>query len=1025
MALGLIATFAISIAVATFVENDFGTTTARALIYNAQWFEFLLFLITLNLFGIIVNNRLYRLEKMHIFIFHASFIVILIGAAITRFYGFEGILHLREGESKDFMLSDRAYLKVVIKDGSNTASFQKPLLLTPVLDTKFSDSIKLGSETLEVEVRNYLPNAKEIIEIDPNGKKALSLVVSAGEGRDSLVLLDGEVKRYGGVMFSLNTPNGEGVALYMDEDGAIRIKYPKNMSFTKMDDGSQGEMQGGVVYDFEKRRLYGAEGISFVLEDSMPKAKVSYASQGFTKSGSISDDLLEVRATMGGESKDVVVLGQVGKVGNSTLLELGGKQVAISYGAIPVKLPFALALRDFQLERYPGSMSPSSYASEVSVVDENASFDYRIYMNHILEHKGYRFYQASYDRDEMGTVLSVNADNLGTKVTYIGYILLAVGMLYSLATKRGRIRKLLSRFESSSASVLVALMLFAPLLGYAGEKDEAENLRIIKSFDKEHAKKFGGLLTQDAQGRVKPVDTLSTEIVNKMYGGGSLLGLTPTQALLGMLTRRQIYQNVKMIKIAHPGVNEMLGLPEGQKHAAFSEFFDTARPVPYKLASALEEAQAKQASKQSKLEKELIKVDERLNIAYMVFSGSLLRLFPKPNDENNKWLDAMSAISEFDEQSGNQVKMMLAKYFEGVDEALKSNSYASADSALDEIAKNQIVNGAKVIPSGYKIEIELIYNKLNLFKNISPYYIILGLILFIACIVHIIKPFFSLKFFSSLFGWLLAVGFLLHTAGLGLRWIISGHAPWSDGYESMIYLGWATMLAGFLFARKSTLALGATAIIAGVILFTSHLSWMDPQITNIVPVLNSYWLIIHVSMITASYGFLALGALLGFTALFLMIIKTQKTQVSIDKSLTEITMVNEMTLIIGLVMLTIGNFLGGVWANESWGRYWGWDPKQTWALVSILVYAFILHLRFIPPLATQYIFNSASLLGIFSVLMTYFGVNFYLSGLHSYAKGDPVPIPTFVYVWVAVVFFVIILAGVKDKMVEKINKGKQ
>ena len=112
-------------------------------------------------------------------------------------------------------------------------------------------------------------------------------------------------------------------------------------------------------------------------------------------------------------------------------------------------------------------------------------------------------------------------------------------------------------------------------------------------------------------------------------------------------------------------------------------------------------------------------------------------------------------------------------------------------------------------------------------------------------------------------------------------------------------------------------------------------------------------------------------------------------------------------------MLTIGTFLGGVWANESWGRYWGWDPKETWALVSVLVYVFILHMRLIPALAGFYIFNLASLIGIWSIIMTYFGVNYYLSGLHSYAAGDPMPIPSFVYYLIGLTIVTAILAKFK------------
>jgi len=197
---------------------------------------------------------------------------------------------------------------------------------------------------------------------------------------------------------------------------------------------------------------------------------------------------------------------------------------------------------------------------------------------------------------------------------------------------------------------------------------------------------------------------------------------------------------------------------------------------------------------------------------------------------------------------------------------------------------------------------------------------------------------------------------------------------------------------------------------AFLILHTAHLSWMDPQITNLVPVLKSYWLVIHVAIITASYAFLALGALLASVNLILMILISRRKFQYIDLTIRELSNIMEMALIVGLYMLTIGTFLGGVWANESWGRYWGWDPKETWALVTVLIYAFISHMRMVPGLRGIFGFNLAGLVGFSSVIMTYFGVNYYLSGLHSYAKGDPLPVPVFVYYTLAVVFVVSISA---------------
>jgi len=262
--------------------------------------------------------------------------------------------------------------------------------------------------------------------------------------------------------------------------------------------------------------------------------------------------------------------------------------------------------------------------------------------------------------------------------------------------------------------------------------------------------------------------------------------------------------------------------------------------------------------------------------------------------------------------------------------------------------------------------------------------------------------------------WIIISGIFIHTLGLVARWIISDHAPWTNGYEAMIYTVWATMLAGLIFSRKSDLTLSATTLVSSMLLLFTWISYLDPTITNVVPVLNSYWLMIHVSVIVSSYGFLIMGGFLGLLSLILMIFKSNKNKEIINSKISELTIINEKTLIIGLFMLTIGTFLGGVWANESWGRYWGWDPKETWALVSILVYAFILHMRFVPGLQGKYTFNLASVIGVYSVLMTYFGVNYLLSGLHSYAAGDKVSIPMSVWVSVFIVFLIIFLSKIQE-----------
>jgi cytochrome c-type biogenesis protein CcsB len=331
---------------------------------------------------------------------------------------------------------------------------------------------------------------------------------------------------------------------------------------------------------------------------------------------------------------------------------------------------------------------------------------------------------------------------------------------------------------------------------------------------------------------------------------------------------------------------------------------------------------------------------------------------------------------------------------------------------IRSVFKNLPLNSKDIYFS--KTTLEIYYNKLNVFSNLFMYYFMIGFLFLVILIIRIFNPN-ILSSIVKLVQFLILLGFLYQTLGLAARWIISGHAPWSNGYESMIYISWATMLAGIIFSKTSRMTLAATTLVTSLFLMVAHLNWLDPEITNLVPVLNSYWLMIHVSIITASYGFLSLGAVLGFFSLVLIILTNSATKQKLLRTIKELTLINEKSITIGLFMLTIGTFLGGVWANESWGRYWGWDPKETWALVSVLVYAFILHMRLIPALSGIYTFNLATLVGIWSIIMTYFGVNYYLSGLHSYAAGDPMPIPNFVYYLIAITLLTAIFARVKYK----------
>lgn len=902
----LLLVLGIGAGVATFIENDFGTSTARILVYNNLWYETVLVLTIINLVSVMQRTKMIKSKAK--FIFHFSFIVMLIGAGLTRYFGYEGIMHINEGETTNKMISLEPYIHVTVEK----------------------------------------------------------------DGQSKVYYYEKDFSALGGNDFSFSVPAGE------DE---VTISY--------------------LDYQFQKK--------------------------GRAKMG-----LLTVQATYKDEIDSTRLVGKramrTGVVKEMTFKD--GTHIKLEYGSKPLEIPFSIKLNDFVLERYAGSMSPSSYSSHVELIDKenNVHFPYHIYMNHILNYGEFKFFQSSYDPDEKGTVLSVNHD-IGHWPTYFGYFLLVVGLVMNFFDQKSRFRRLIKYITKMNASAVLGIILLVSfsysnleasetnttnvqkvniqdngksLIQVTPKKELLAYLEKFRNDSKDIAKKFGHLAVQGNMGRMKPMDTLSRDIVHKLTKKDTFLGLTPNQMVLGMLTRPDIWKDIKMLKIKTPKLKKYLGVDPSTKYLAFSEIFDGKN---YKLAGILEDVNKIDPNQRGTFEKDVLKLDERLNITYMVFFSDLFKIFPLKDEPNNKWFSPMEALQTFQGKDAEVVQFITSGFINSI----AGQNYKKADDALKLLSMYQQKMGANIIPSQDLINFEITFNKLDIFKRITLAYLLLGILMVIIAFVGVFNPKLQSKLLNSLIVIIIGVLFLIQTTGMGMRWYISGHAPWSNTYESLIYIGWSTMFAGIVFFRKSVLALAATTVMAAIFMFTAHLSGIDPQITNLVPVLKSYWLTIHVSMITGSYGFLALGCMLGFMALILFIFRSE-TRPQIDKTIKHITAINEATLIIGLSTLIVGNFLGGVWANESWGRYWGWDPKETWAYVAIVIYAFVVHMRLIPKLNRPYIFAVGSTLAFATILMTYFGVNFYLSGMHSYATGDPVPIPTWVYVVTAIVFAVIALA---------------
>ena len=729
--------------------------------------------------------------------------------------------------------------------------------------------------------------------------------------------------------------------------------------------------------------------------------------------------LLYLKVNYNGKSKDVSLLGGRGYVNNPKKVTIDDLDFYLSYGSDEVQLPFSIKLNDFIAEKYPGTEnSYSSFKSKVTVEDDKI-FDYDIFMNNILNHKGYRFFQASFDPDEKGTVLSVNDDFWGTFITYAGYLLLFLSMtaIFFVGNTRFKfLAKQLNKKTSLIVFLLSSTILSAQSLDANLKTEFIDSIISESAISKDHANSFGKIIIQDSGGRMKPANTFSSELLRKVSRSNSYNGLNSDQVLVSIMDNPGVWFNAPIvyIKSGQKGdtIKKIIGIDEKIKKAPLVSFFDSLGN--YKLATNLEKAYLSNVP--SQIEKDIIELDRRVNLLYSALEGKIMRIFPVPNDINNKWI-SYPEISEYSYEGADSlyVNNVLNLYFQTLRVARQDQDYTQSEELLESIKGFQKKYGSKVMPSDFKINSEVVYNKADIFNRLYKWYLFAGLGLLLILIFQI---FYDNKFTShliKLFESLIITLFVFNTIGLAARWYIAGHAPWSDAYESIIFVAWATVIFGIIFGRKSYFTLASSTFVASIILSIANMNWLDPSIANLQPVLDSYWLMIHVAVIVGSYGPFAIGMILGIVTLFLTIIATKKNRKIFSRKLEELTIVNELSLTIGLVMLTIGNFLGGMWANESWGRYWGWDPKETWALISIMIYTAVLHLRIIPRLNNKWLFNLMSIISFAAIMMTYFGVNFYLVGLHSYASGDKVITPDFVYYSTVFVFILGLISYFANK----------
>ena len=996
----LFLTFAIAMIVGTFIESKYNTTTVRILVYNAWWFEGIMLVFVANFIGNIKRYQLLKKEKWATLLLHLSFVLIIIGAAVTRYISYEGMMPIREGASENRFYSDKMFLTINVdgqyKGEMRRRVFEQPVLFSQATNNSFSLNEKFDEIPFQIEYKNFIMGAKEVIKEDKNGIDFLKMVESGGGTRHEHFLKSGEVINIHNILFALNKFT-KGAININTTLGAYTISTPFEGQFMRMSDKLQGKVIKDSLQPLMMRSLYNVGGAQFVFPEPAKKGIIGYESSNDYRAKN-EDDAVVLTIKSEGQERDVTLVGSKGKMGDPKTIKIGNLDYIMSYGSKPYELPFKIKLNDFTAQKYPGTeKSFSSFESQVTVEDASANFDYKIFMNHVLDYKGYRFFQSSFDPDEKGTVLSVSHDFWGTWITYIGYFMLFFAMMAILFTKHSRfadIKRKLEVVKDKKAKLISVLVLLFSLSGFAQNhqpqiptQKQIDSVLDKRKISEKHAELFGRLIIQDAGGRMKPVNTFSSELLRKVSHSDVYQKMNSDQVFVSMTQYPSVWYEVPLIYIkpGNDSIRGILGIDTKQKFAKFINFFD--EKGNYKLSQYLDNAY--KAANPNQFEKDFIETDKKVNLMNSALSGSILRIFPIPNDANNKWV-SYAELGHVGLKGMDSVftKQIVPMYLMALENASSTQNYKESDFYLDGIKKFQNKYGNNVMPSEQKISSEILYNKYDVFQKLPFWYLYAAITMMVLVILQIFKETKFLKISITTLHVIIGLLFLLHTIALIARWYISGHAPWSNAYESIVYVAWATMFFGLAFDRKSKLTVASSAFVAAMILAAAYANWIDPDIANLPPVLNSYWLMIHVAVIVGSYGPFALGMILGFVSLVLIFFTNDKNKAKMDLNIQEISYINEMALTIGLVMLTIGNFLGGQWANESWGRYWGWDPKETWALISIMVYAFVIHARFVPSLRGKWFFNLMSMFAFVSILFTYYGVNFHLVGLHSYASGE-------------------------------------
>ena len=656
-------------------------------------------------------------------------------------------------------------------------------------------------------------------------------------------------------------------------------------------------------------------------------------------------------------------------------LRLGAheQQFVNSENQSAVSLPFTLLLSAFEVETYPGTLSAMDYVSVVEILEKGDSLtSLHISMNHIGEYAGYRFYQSGYDDDAQGTILAVSHDPWGIGITYAGYLLLFISMLLLLVLPGEGLRPLLASRR------MAAILLFVCLLGCTTIQAAEQP----KTLPERTAAEFGNLYAY-YNGRICPLQTVARDFTTKLYGKPTYEGLTAEQVLTGWMFFPTDWTDKPFIKVK--GRARTIVGTKGS-HASYNDFFGRDG---YKLERPMTDIMrgVKPEGIQS-----IREADEKMNILLMLFNGQLIRIFPcRADDGTLRWYSQGDNLpKDMSEDKWTFTK----KSLDYAGEMVWMKRWTDLDELAGKIRKYQEKEADGMLPSPARFQAEKIYNKVEKTRPLAMGMLTLGIVLFFVYVAAWLR---KRKVYSGF--WFQVSGFRLQVPGVTflvnivlilcliyligvttLRGYVSGHLPLSNGYETMQFMAICTLLLTLLLQRRYALVIPFGTLLTGLTLLVSMLGESNPRITPLMPVLSSPLLSLHVCIIMLAYSLLAFTMFNALTALVLLLGRR-----NYDGQVAQLTHITQVLLFPAVFCLAAGIFIGAIWANQSWGRYWGWDPKEVWALITLMVYAIPLHRQTFAWLRKPLWYHLYLLLAFLSILMTYFGVNYFLGGMHSYA----------------------------------------